>query len=61
MRELTYKQQLIIALVSNPEFVAKCDKSYDRKQIWYSVSEQVGSVINRLGHIDEGKGVSDED
>ena len=53
MSELTYKQQLVLTLVGNPEFVSRCCDSYDRKRAWFCVSREVDALVNELGNIDK--------
>jgi len=43
-----FEQKLIIALVSNPEFVKQASDNYDGKQIWFSLSEQINSTVNGI-------------
>ncbi len=53
MEDLTYKQQLVLALVGNPEFVSRCCESYDRKRPWFCVNEEVSALVSKLGSIDK--------
>lgn len=48
MDDKDFKQQLVIALANNPEFVKQAGDCYNGKQIWFALTEQINAAVKNI-------------